>query len=227
MNKKLVLSAIGAFTILLATSTSAFAKTFDSKTNVSLDHKWTVKFNKTLAADQDFSSISIQGDDGSSIPITVKAATDFKSITITPSDKYKANSTYVLTVDGIQDSDGEGLTDNATVSFTTANDNSSTTPSGNVTPSGSVTPQQAEQLVLQSYPTDYKVKCTGKVDAGFKIDGKASDQYYCVRLVDDNDEMIDGAFYVDSSTGTVYQNGSDGYIYRMSDGAFVGMYGDK
>lgn len=221
MNKKLVISAMGAFTLFLAMSTSAFAKTFDSKTNVPLDHNWTVKFNKALAADQDFSSISIQGDDGSEVPITVKPAADLKSITIVPSDKYKANSTYVLTVDGIEDSDGDGLSDNATIQFTTASDAS------NVTPSGNITPEQAEQLVAKNYPTDYKIKCTGKVDAGSKIDGKPSEQYYCVQLLDDDGETIDGAFYVDSSTGTVYENYGDGCIYKLPDGDFVGMYGDK
>lgn len=221
MNKKLLLSTVGAFTILLATSTPAFAKTFNSKKNVSLDHNWTVKFNRTLAADQDFSSISIQGNDGSIIPVTVKTAEDLQSITIIPSDKYKANSTYVLTVDGIQDSDGEGLSDNATVEFTTVSDNSTVTPSGNITP------QQAEQLVAQNYQTDFKIKCTGNVEAGFKIDGNASEQYYCVRLVDENNEMLDIAFYVNNSTGLVYENNGDGYIYSLADGNFVGMYGDK
>lgn len=82
-------------------------------------------------------------------------------------------------------------------------------------------------MVTKNYNTSIELKynCTGKIDVALKIDGKPSEEYYCVYASQDG-ERLDRAFYVDSVTGTVYENDSDGCIYRLSDRTFVGMYGD-
>lgn len=215
-----IISFIVIAMLLLSTSTTVSAKSFKSKINVPLNHIWTVKFNKTLASNQDFSNVIIKGEDGLSIPITVKIASGLKSITITPSKNYVANSKYTLLVNGIKDSAGNKLSDSSTIQFTTVSDNTS----GLQT----ITPEQAEQLVAKNFKTNFQFKyhCIGKLQAGLKIDGKPSEEFYCVYALHDG-RMVEGAFYVDSLTGIVYENDSDGCIYRLPDKTFVGMYDDK
>lgn len=103
-----------------------------------------------------------------------------------------------------------------------------TTVSNNTIDSQTITPEQAEQLVAKNFNTSlqFKYQCIGKLHTGFKIDGKPSEEYYCVYVLQDG-EVLQGAFYVDSLTGIVYENYSDGCIYRLPDKTFVGMYGDK
>lgn len=91
---------------------------------------------------------------------------------------------------------------------------------------GTITPEQAEQLVAKNYKVDIKYECNVKLDSGFRIDGKPSEQYYCV-YGKQNGQRLEGAFYVHSITGAVYENDSDGSIYRLPNKTFVGMYGDK
>lgn len=126
MNKKLV--SLVTMTAILFTSVSpVFAKNFESKQNVALNHAWTVKFNKQLNSSQDFSKVTIKDSNGNVIPVDVAAGSDEKSVTVTPKENYSSNTNYTLTVDGIKDSSGNNLKENATMQFTTTSDSTNPT----------------------------------------------------------------------------------------------------
>ena len=128
MNKKLV--SLVTMTAIMFTSVSpVFAKNFESKQDVALNHAWTVKFNKQLNSSQDFSKVTIKDSNGNVIPLDVVAGSDEKSITVTPKSNYSSNTNYTLTVDGIKDNNGKALSDNATMQFTTVNDSTNPTSS--------------------------------------------------------------------------------------------------
>jgi len=128
VNKKLV--SLVTMTAIMFTSVSpVFAKNFESKQDVALNHAWTVKFNKQLNSSQDFSKVTIKDSNGNVIPLDVVAGSDEKSITVTPKSNYSSNTNYTLTVDGIKDNNGKALSDNATMQFTTVNDSTNPTSS--------------------------------------------------------------------------------------------------
>lgn len=122
MNKKLI-SFITMTSILLTSVSPAFAKSFSSKSNISLDHTWTVTVSKPLASNQDYSKIKIiNNSTGASIPIACKVTgSSNTTLSIVPQQNYSPNSGYTLTVDGLKDVTGEDLKENATLSFSTVN----------------------------------------------------------------------------------------------------------
>jgi|GEM_PF-1831807 len=121
MNKKIISIVIASS--IVATSIisvpTVFAKNFESKQNVALNHSWTVKFNKQLNSSQYFSKVTIKDSNGNVIPVDVIVGSDKQSVTVTPKENYSANTNYTLTVDGIKDSSGNNLRENATMQFTT------------------------------------------------------------------------------------------------------------
>lgn len=127
MKKKIISIVITSTLIISSLSSTIFAKSFSSKQGVELNHVWNVKFNKTLGSNQDFSKVSIKDSNGNVVPVSVTIGSDNESITVTPTSNYSSNTNYTLTVDGIKDSNGDNLSDNATMQFTTASDSTNPT----------------------------------------------------------------------------------------------------
>jgi hypothetical protein len=117
MRKKLMSIVITA--AIMVNSMPVFAKSFNSKQGIPLNHSWSVKLNKTLGSNQDFSGITIKDTNGTIVPVSVTIGVDNKSLTIAPKENYSSNTSYVLTVDGVKDSNGNKLKENATLNFST------------------------------------------------------------------------------------------------------------
>lgn len=120
MRKKLISIVITAGILISSISSmTILAKSFNAKQNVALDHSWTVKLNKTLGNNQDFSGISIKDTTGNIVPVSVSVGADKETLNIAPKENYNSSTTYTLTVDGIKGSSGENLKENDTLNFTT------------------------------------------------------------------------------------------------------------
>ncbi|WP_234121511.1 Ig-like domain-containing protein [Clostridium hydrogenum] len=120
MNKKLV-SFVTMASIIFTSVSPVFAKNFDSKQNVALDHAWTVNFNQKVNVNEAFEGVYIQDSKGNKIPTRVDFSDDHTKMIIKPTDGYAPNSTYTLNIEGVSDEDGKPLSDKATMEFTTAN----------------------------------------------------------------------------------------------------------
>lgn len=152
MNKKLV-SLVTMTSIIITSASPMFAKNFTSKQNVALDHAWTVKFNKTLASNQDFSKVTIKDSKGTVVPIDATINSDKQSVNVAPKENYSANTNYTLTVDGIKDTTGKNLKEDATLSFTTASEEDAIKPQAvTFNSDGSVTPLTTNEYVDKAYP---------------------------------------------------------------------------
>lgn len=125
MNKKIISTVISSILIISSLSSNIFAKSFSSKQGVTLNHSWVIKFNKTLKetpfmdANPYLYGVIIKDSNGNQIPLSVSVNSDKKSFTVTPEVNYDANTKYILTVDGVIDSNGNPLKENTTMEFTT------------------------------------------------------------------------------------------------------------
>lgn len=121
MNKKLI-SLVTMTSIMFTSVSPVFAKNFDSKQNVALNHAWTVTFNKSVDTNEAFENVYIKDSKGNKIPTRLDFNDDTTKMIVTPTDGYAPNSTYTLVVDNVADTKGDKLSDNATMQFTTANE---------------------------------------------------------------------------------------------------------
>lgn len=152
MNKKLI-SLVTMTSIIITSASPIFAKNFTSKQNVALDHAWTVKFNKTLDSNQDFSKVTIKDSNGTEVPVDATVNSDNQSVKVAPKENYSANTSYTLTVDGIKDTTGKDLKENATLSFTTASEEDAIKPQAvTFNSDGSVTQLTTNEYVDKAYP---------------------------------------------------------------------------
>ncbi|WP_234121507.1 Ig-like domain-containing protein [Clostridium hydrogenum] len=120
MNKKLI-SIVTMATVTLTSVSPVFAKNFDSKQNVALNHAWTVTFNKPVNTNEAFENVYIKNSKGNEIPTRLDFNSDNTKMIVTPTDGYAPNSTYTLVVADIIDTNDDKLSDNATMQFTTVN----------------------------------------------------------------------------------------------------------
>ena len=144
--------------IMFTSVTPAFAKNFTSKQNVALNHSWNVKFNKALNSSQDFSKVAIKDSNGNVVPVSVTVNSDNESVTVAPKSNYSSNTNYTLTVDGIKDSSGKNLNENATLNFKTTQPTQATDSTNAILPQavtigsdGSIAPLTTNEYVDKAY----------------------------------------------------------------------------
>lgn len=121
MNKKLI-SLVTITSIMFTSVSPVFAKDFDSKQNVALNHAWTVTFNKSVDTNEAFENVYIKDSKGNKVATRLDFNDDATKMIVTPTDGYAPNSTYTLVVDNVADTKGDKLSDNATMQFTTADE---------------------------------------------------------------------------------------------------------
>lgn len=89
-----------------------------------------------------------------------------------------------------------------------------------------ITLNEAVELVKKASKISMDFKGLGRAEKGFQIDGKPSEQFYCIRGLQQG-QMLDGAFYVNSITAIVYFcNSSDGGFYKLPENIYVGQYSE-
>lgn len=122
MNKKALVAFLTTISILLSSASPAMAKSFNSKTNISLNHPWTVSFNQKINLNEAFEGVYIKESNGSRLPTRITFDDSHTKMIITPTDGYKPSTTYTLNVDGVCNEDGKAIIDPTTMDFTTTNE---------------------------------------------------------------------------------------------------------
>lgn len=89
-----------------------------------------------------------------------------------------------------------------------------------------ITKEEAIKIAEDMNGTHMQYGCEGRVQAGFKIDGKPSEDYYKVYGLVDG-QRLSGAIYVHYKTGKAYLLSTDGTITTLPDNIYVGNFGDK
>lgn len=207
MNKKLI-SLVTVAAITFTSVSPVFAKNFTSKQNVALNHAWTVKFNKTLGSNQDFSKVTIKDSNGTVVPVDVTVNSDKQSVKVAPKESYSSNTNYILTLDGIKDINNNNLKENATMQFTTVDqpteDIAILPQAVTFNADGSVTPITTNEYVEKTWQNKdliYTLMPNPNFDKSFGMKCRVAADMYDNCFIDaDNALNFQGVPYSDTTT---------------------------